>query len=316
MFSMLGTVCYAQTEPNKTAPTLLDAKLTLRKQKVMVGEPIVVEFTFTNNRAEEINASAMTGYDNQSFARLSLKTSQGAVLAWETERDQSPEIHMGGVQLTPLPIGPSKDYSGAIVVPNTVLPKTPGHYVLHIAINLPYRTQRSGERIYKAESNLALDVTPGKNQELITIAQQLRKDTARAEHEGVLATRALLQMPEKIAAPYWESIAGAPSSSYSPKLQVFVDVLRARRNAFAVTLLARMWDTAGSRENPLAKYGEYSQPGLKASMAQQALTFMYPRSGSAVKAQIREIFLFHDKENEANELPESVDKEKRPTFVG
>ncbi|MBC8104526.1 MAG: hypothetical protein H7Z41_18275 [Cytophagales bacterium] len=241
-----------------------------------------------------------------------MKTSKGDVIVREQKRNTKPTQE--GIQPNQWRIEPSKSQSGAFVIPYRIMPTTPGRYLLHVSVNLPYRLEQTDrERVQKAEIEPAIDVIPGSDKELRTLAETLRKNTAKSDKESVLAVRSLMQMPYKAAAPQWDSIAAAPSP-YTNKLQAFVDELRIRQDPIAVTLLAWMWDTTGYKEDsPLGAilYGESSQVRVKGSMAQSALTYLYPRGNSAMKSRIREIFLSHNKQSEVELLPESVDKERK-----
>jgi hypothetical protein len=291
--------CGEKVIAQQPASPLVAVRLQLKQQTVMVGEPLVIAFSYTNLRGEDIrcrHTSNLTDDYERSLVTLSLQTVTGETII--RGKAYPLDLDTGGYRHTYKKLGTSESHSGLTFVPRQFLPTKPGKYVLHVSSRFSYQLARTRfGRVQKTEIDLPFTAVAGSDKELQAVADTLYKQIARDEEpEARIAVRSLLQMPESVVSPFWSRVTRLRSNK---NLDRFVDGLCERQSPLAVGLLAEMWETHA----PVA-------PAV-ADLAKQGLRYLYPRVDREAKERIRAAYISHDCQDEVKGLPETVDKELR-----
>jgi flagellar hook-basal body complex protein FliE len=242
-----------------TATGVIGCKVSLVTDSKMVqGQPILLHYTLTNFSNNESLGIHM-GINKTEWYTLSLMDGAGrsAMLIPDNRPQKSAGAHRGTFERLP----PLASSSGYIVVSRFFAVQHPGNFLVKVHISAPYATGdagiestaqmesdiKNGDMIFTKDFALPLTVAPTNVLALQETASSLKQDFLRNRNSDLhdADLDALFSMPEAVAAPVWEALAGE-ASAWDTK--AVARKLAERRSIRATDALVGMLDNPALRQ--------------------------------------------------------------------
>jgi hypothetical protein len=213
-FSLVALLGFCQSGASFGKPddTVVSAQFSLENNRIVLGEPIVVDYKLTNISPAPVLVDL--GENQTGWFRIVVQDSTGQ------PTPQIPDLrptYRTGEILSPLPtcqLGPGASHEGQIVISQWFAIPGPGKYSVTAQVRVPnYPGLRPQESILSTEHSMSLTVLPVNLTHLRRTAQNLRRRADEEKNVSRLITtiEALYSMPEEVAFPFWRQLANSTS---------------------------------------------------------------------------------------------------------
>ena len=226
----------------------LSLNLSLARETVMLGEPIILHYDIVVGGEEEL--WVYLGEEQSAWASLSLVDEAGQ----PAPERPDPRKPQGGIQPTRQEcVAPGQTYQASLIVTQWLTAPHVGRYELSVKARLPYVLGKRADgfpqrlwhmttkTVFVQEQSFTITVTEQEEDRLRQIAEGLRQDAmTRPKHEQrIAALRALLAMPEQYALASWQALVSASRFRHKENL---MRELAHVMSPTAADLLTQMWN--------------------------------------------------------------------------